>query len=290
MNLSHYLRLGATILAGVLIPLLSGLIIPGQFSPASLFATLAFFVLLALVIRTGTKTLHLRMRQQPWVHHQLSKRLLVICSVTILFSVLIAGIMVFVWENLTRVWVNNFSIRIFLANTALAVTIVTLINEMLWMNQQQVHGFLKPGKSLPVEILPPVGVVLEEHLHQSDKQETIAQRRKSRLLLRKGLENIPVRLEEIAIFYTENKVVYALDGNGKKFVSDKKLTELETELDADMFFRANRQYIIALNYIKGFKPYEKVKLQVDLTVPDTPHLVIISQETAPAFRKWVNEA
>ncbi len=62
----------------------------------------------------------------------------------------------------------------------------------------------------------------------------------------------------------------------------KKLSELEAELNTDLFFRANRQYIIGLNFIKGFKPFEKVKLQaVDLTVSDA--LVIISQETAPAF-------
>jgi DNA-binding LytR/AlgR family response regulator len=84
--------------------------------------------------------------------------------------------------------------------------------------------------------------------------------------------------------------VYVLDRSGRKYLADKNLSDLEAELDTKTFFRANRQYIINVDYIKGFKPYERVKLQVDLTLPDLNHCIIISQETAPQFRKWIYEA
>ncbi|MBS1921718.1 MAG: response regulator transcription factor [Bacteroidetes bacterium] len=115
-------------------------------------------------------------------------------------------------------------------------------------------------------------------------------RKKKRLLVRKGLENIPLLMHDIAFFYTENKMVYVIDNTGKKYISDKNLTELEQELDEGMFFRANRQYIINLNYIKGFKTYEKVKLVVDLTLTDINHCIIVSQETAPVFKEWMYRA
>jgi len=115
-------------------------------------------------------------------------------------------------------------------------------------------------------------------------------KKKTRLLVRKGLENISLRLDEIALFYTENKIVYVVDQSGKKYLADKNLTDLEDELDESTFFRANRQYIVNINFVKGFKAYEKVKLLVDLNVPETNHCIIISQETAPAFRKWMYEA
>ncbi len=118
----------------------------------------------------------------------------------------------------------------------------------------------------------------------------IGNRKKTRLLVKKGMENIALRLEDITLFYTENKVVYVVDRFSKKYISDKTLTELEDELDENTFFRANRQYIININYIRGFKPYEKVKLSVDLNIPDINHSITISQETAPAFRKWMFEA
>lgn len=115
-------------------------------------------------------------------------------------------------------------------------------------------------------------------------------RKKSRFVVRKGMENIALRLEDIALFYTENKIVYVIDRFAKKYLADRNLSDLEEELDADVFFRANRQYIININYVKGFKSYEKVKLQVDLTIPEINHCIIISQENAPAFRKWMYEA
>ena len=114
-------------------------------------------------------------------------------------------------------------------------------------------------------------------------------RKKNRLVARKGLENIALRLEDIILFYTEQKIVYVVDSQGKKYLSDKTLGELEDSLDPELFFRANRQYLINIDYVRGFKSYEKVKLQVVLSVTIPEYAIIISQETAPAFRKWVNQ-
>jgi DNA-binding LytR/AlgR family response regulator len=118
----------------------------------------------------------------------------------------------------------------------------------------------------------------------------IGNHKKKRLVVKKGLENISLRLEDVVLFYTENKIVYVIDRSGKKYLADKNLGELEESLDENIFFRANRQYIININFIKGFKSYEKVKLQVDLTLPELNHCIIVSQETAPQFREWMYNA
>jgi DNA-binding LytR/AlgR family response regulator len=118
----------------------------------------------------------------------------------------------------------------------------------------------------------------------------IDNRKKSRLVVRKGLEHIALKLDEIVLFYTENKLVYVIDRLGKKYLADKNLSDLEEDLDESIFFRANRQYIININFIRGFKTYEKVKLQVELMVPDLNHNIIISQENAPQFRQWIFNA
>ncbi|MEP7251717.1 MAG: LytTR family DNA-binding domain-containing protein [Ginsengibacter sp.] len=117
----------------------------------------------------------------------------------------------------------------------------------------------------------------------------INNRKKTRVLVKRGIENIALKLDDIILFYTENKVVYVLDRFSKKYIADKTLSELEEELDDQTFFRANRQYIINVNFIRGFKPCDKVKLSVDLNVPEINHSITISQETAPAFRKWMCE-
>jgi DNA-binding LytR/AlgR family response regulator len=116
-------------------------------------------------------------------------------------------------------------------------------------------------------------------------------RMRRRLLVKKGIENIALKVEDIALIFTENKIVFVIDGQtGKKYITDKNLSILEKELDPSIFFRANRKYIISINFIKAFRSFEKVKLQVDLNIPENGHQIIISQESAKSFKQWINEA
>jgi DNA-binding LytR/AlgR family response regulator len=117
-------------------------------------------------------------------------------------------------------------------------------------------------------------------------------RKRTRLVVKKGAENIFLFLDNIVLFYTENKIVYVIDHAGKKYIADGNLSALENELESSLFFRANRQYIININYIRSFRAYEKVKLKVDMNPGELndQYYIIISQETAPAFRKWIYAA
>lgn len=130
--------------------------------------------------------------------------------------------------------------------------------------------------------------------HFAVRQEGLVQfldgmqiKKKSRLLVKKGVEYVSLPYADIVLFYTENKLVYVVDRTGKKYLSDKNLSELEAELDREQFFRLNRQYIVNINFIRSFRSYERVKLQVELLQQDPQHVLIVSQETAPEFRKWV---
>ena len=113
---------------------------------------------------------------------------------------------------------------------------------------------------------------------------------KSRVIVRRGNEHLNMLLNDIVFFYTENKVAYAIDKNGRKFMTDRNLAELEEKLDPSVFFRSSRQYIININYIHSFKTYERSKIWVELTVKNSEHTIIVSQETAPYFRRWIYES
>ena len=97
-------------------------------------------------------------------------------------------------------------------------------------------------------------------------------------------------LSDVVFFYTKNKIVLAYDSSAKRYIIDKTLSELEAELDPKQFFRANRQYLLNIDYIKSFRPYEKVKLWVDLSVDNIEHSIIISQVTTAMFRTWLEKA
>ena len=98
--------------------------------------------------------------------------------------------------------------------------------------------------------------MLEKHFtdHHSftNLLQYIGNHKKKRMIVKKGMENISLRLEDMVLFYTENKIVYVIDRWGKKYLADKNLSEMEEELDNNIFFRANRQYIININFVQGF--------------------------------------
>ena len=119
--------------------------------------------------------------------------------------------------------------------------------------------------------------------------KSLVQRRRNRIMVRKGMEHISLRLSDVVLFYTENKIAFAMDKQGRKYLCENNLTDIESELDPNNFFRANRQYIINIDFVKSYKAYEKVKLQIDLSIADLDHFIVVSQETAPQFRKWINE-
>lgn len=137
--------------------------------------------------------------------------------------------------------------------------------------------------------------MFEQHFNSQHKSldnllELTNPKKKTRLIVKKGIENLSIKLDDIIMFYTESKIVYLIDRNEKKYIVDRTLNELEDDLDTSLFFRANRQYIINLNFVKCYKAYEKVKLQVDLNISEKNHSIIVSQITAPYFRKWISEA
>jgi DNA-binding LytR/AlgR family response regulator len=112
---------------------------------------------------------------------------------------------------------------------------------------------------------------------------------KTRLIVKKGEENIALNVEEIAFIYREGALIIVVDKEQRKYLCSKNLTQLEAELSTHMFFRANRKYLVNINSIKSFRTYEKVKLEINLVFTNVNHQIIISQETAPLFKKWMSE-
>jgi len=133
--------------------------------------------------------------------------------------------------------------------------------------------------------------ILQQHFTtRADQLQSFFQqflrKRKPRIVVKKGYSYVSLGLETIVLFYTANLVVYAVDENGIKYMVDKNLNTLEEELDKNDFFRANRQYIINIDHVLGYKSYERVKLLVTLK-KDIDHVIVIGQEKAKAFRKWI---
>lgn len=129
---------------------------------------------------------------------------------------------------------------------------------------------------------------LEQHFVQGNILKLIHQTnqsRKDRIVVRKGTEFIALTTDEIAFFFTEHRVVFVKDFAGNKFLIDKNLGELETELDHKKFFRINRKFIANIKAIEKFKP-DNGKIRVFLK-PEMKEEIHVSKESAPEFRVWI---
>ena len=97
-----------------------------------------------------------------------------------------------------------------------------------------------------------------------------------------------MKTEEIAYFFSEHKVVFVVDKENRKYLCETPtLSELEEILDKKLFYRANRKYIISANYLLRYKSVDKSKLSLELTLP-LHEEIIVSQESAAAFKKWIS--
>ncbi|SOE19903.1 LytTr DNA-binding domain-containing protein [Spirosomataceae bacterium TFI 002] len=92
---------------------------------------------------------------------------------------------------------------------------------------------------------------------------------------------------EISHFYAEDKTVYLVDNDNKRFTIDSNLTSLEKQLSESSFFRINRKYIVNLETIKRIKILPNRKMQLQLYIP-TEHSVEVARERVPRFKEWID--
>ncbi len=100
-------------------------------------------------------------------------------------------------------------------------------------------------------------------------------------------ELIPIKTEDIAYFYIDTGIVKVVTLLNKVFSIDKKLEDIEQELNPALFDRANRQFIVNRNAIAKIKHYFGGKLIVNVNPPASERIVV-SKAKATQFKNWVN--
>ena len=105
------------------------------------------------------------------------------------------------------------------------------------------------------------------------------------LIPAKGDRLIPLETETILYFHIANGQVKAIDDTGREHLFPQTLDELADALDPHLFFRANRQFLIAKRAIREASLWFNGRLSITLSVP-TPERIIISKARAAEFKAW----
>ncbi|WAC10234.1 LytR/AlgR family response regulator transcription factor [Dyadobacter pollutisoli] len=111
---------------------------------------------------------------------------------------------------------------------------------------------------------------------------------KTRFLVKIGERIQTVDVQNIAFFYSEDKVTFLQSRAGKKYIIDYTLDELEEMVSPDTFFRLNRKYISAISAIKDVFTYSNSRLKIHLeNCADND--ILISREKMGAFKSWLGQ-
>lgn len=96
---------------------------------------------------------------------------------------------------------------------------------------------------------------------------------------------LPIKLEDIVLFYIENESLYLMTFDLQEYYLNKTLEETE-QLCSNDFFRVNRQCLVNRKAIKDASQYQSRRLCVNLSVP-FHEVITISKEKTPQFLAWL---
>jgi two-component system LytT family response regulator len=109
---------------------------------------------------------------------------------------------------------------------------------------------------------------------------------KTRFLVRQGETLLPLPATEAAWFQSRHETTTLATHDGRRFVVEYTLEQLEGLLDPAHFFRLNRQLIAQLPAVRRLVPHFGGKLLVELAPPPTDEIVV-SKERAGAVKNWL---
>ncbi|SFQ84037.1 LytR/AlgR family response regulator transcription factor [Hymenobacter arizonensis] len=103
---------------------------------------------------------------------------------------------------------------------------------------------------------------------------------------RQAWKAVPV--DDVAYFLAEEGVVFLVTHPGKRFLIADTLDQLEGQLDAQRFFRINRQFILSIGAVQEIRPYFKGRLVLQVAPPVAGEALVVSAGRAPAFKHWLD--
>lgn len=109
---------------------------------------------------------------------------------------------------------------------------------------------------------------------------------KNRFTARVGQHIKIIPTDEVECFYSENKGTYAATTEGRSYLIDTTLEQLEEELSPEHFFRVSRKFYVQVDHIADIIAYSNSRLKVKLNRFNEQE-IIVSRERVKDFKLWL---
>jgi len=109
---------------------------------------------------------------------------------------------------------------------------------------------------------------------------------KERFLVKVGTHLRVVETADILYFYSLQKGTYLKLNDGKDYVLDQSLEQIELLVDPISFFRINRKYLVALKSISDVITYSNSRLKLKVQHPIDDEF-LVAREKVKDFKEWL---
>ncbi|NHF59453.1 response regulator transcription factor [Flavobacteriaceae bacterium TP-CH-4] len=109
---------------------------------------------------------------------------------------------------------------------------------------------------------------------------------KKRFTTRVGQHLKIINADDVECFYSENKGTYAATSEGRNYLLETTLENLESELEPKTFFRVSRKFYVNVNHINDIVSYTNSRLQIKLN-RFSEQEIIVSRERVRDFKLWL---
>lgn len=132
-------------------------------------------------------------------------------------------------------------------------------------------------------------VIHPEWLKQMESaMEMISRRYKQRFVIRIGERLKTVDTKDLLFFFSQDKATFGQTAEGRTYVLDFTLDQLEEMLDPAQYFRVNRKYIIGFSSIEEVVNHTNSRLRLKLRTSPADD-VIVARERVEMFKEWLDK-
>ncbi len=119
-----------------------------------------------------------------------------------------------------------------------------------------------------------------EHLVKSTSEY------KSRIRVQIGLHFKSITVDEISLFYSDNKISFLRTKAGRSYPIEESLTDTFSKLDPSLFFQVNRAQIVHIDAIVDVLRFSGSRLKVSLAGVEDQE-IIVARERVADFKDWL---
>jgi DNA-binding LytR/AlgR family response regulator len=110
---------------------------------------------------------------------------------------------------------------------------------------------------------------------------------KSRFMVKVGDKIKSVPVEEILVFFSQEKASFIRTSDAHTYCIDYALDQLEPMLDAEKYFRINRKYIVSIGACTNILAWTNSRLRLKIDGIDDPD-IIVARERVQEFKNWLD--